>query len=140
MLPQADFNVCLCLKDRQTQTQTQTHTHSLSLSLSLPLPFPVVSNLYQFKWYFPTYPKAKYDTDSIYSCAHYTLHFSLVILVTSVLLFSHYVMTDSFETPWTVVHHAPLSMGFPRQEFWSGFPFPSSVDLPCSWYSRLCLN
>ena len=30
-----------------------------------------------------------------------------------------------FETPWTVACHTPLSMGFPRQEYWSGFPFPS---------------
>ena len=29
--------------------------------------------------------------------------------------------SDSSETPWTVVHQAPLSMGFPRQEYWSGF-------------------
>ena len=28
-------------------------------------------------------------------------------------------------TPWTVAHRAPLSMGFSRQEYWSGFPFPS---------------
>ena len=28
-------------------------------------------------------------------------------------------------TPWTVAHQAPLSMGFPRQEYWSGLPFPS---------------
>ena len=35
-----------------------------------------------------------------------------------------------FATPWTVAHHAPLSMGFPRPEYWSGFPFPSPVDLP----------
>ena len=33
-------------------------------------------------------------------------------------------------TPWTVAHQAPLSMGFPRQEHWSGFPFPSPGDLP----------
>ena len=26
--------------------------------------------------------------------------------------------------PWTVAHQAPLSMGFPRQEYWSGLPFP----------------
>ena len=28
-------------------------------------------------------------------------------------------------TPWTVTHQASLSMGFPRQEYWSGLPFPS---------------
>ena len=33
-------------------------------------------------------------------------------------------------TPWTVAHQAPLSMGFSRQEYWNGLPFPSSGDLP----------
>ena len=33
-------------------------------------------------------------------------------------------------TPWTVVHLAPLSMGFSRKEYWSGLPFPSPGDLP----------
>ena len=31
--------------------------------------------------------------------------------------------------PWTVASQAPLSMGFPRQEYWSGLPFPSPGDL-----------
>ena len=31
---------------------------------------------------------------------------------------------------WTVAHQAPLSMGFPRQYYWSGLPFPSPGDLP----------
>ena len=35
-----------------------------------------------------------------------------------------------FVTPWTVAYQAPLSMGFSRQEYWSGVPFPSSRDLP----------
>ena len=35
-----------------------------------------------------------------------------------------------FATPWTVTYHAPPSMGFPRQEYWSGLPFPSPGDLP----------
>ena len=35
-----------------------------------------------------------------------------------------------FATQWTVAHHALLSMGFSRQEYWSGFPFPSPEDLP----------
>ena len=34
------------------------------------------------------------------------------------------------ETPWTVAHQAPLSTGCPRQESWSGLPFPSPGDLP----------
>ena len=33
-------------------------------------------------------------------------------------------------SPWTVARQAPLSMGFSRQEYWSGLPFPSPGDLP----------
>ena len=33
-------------------------------------------------------------------------------------------------TPWTVAHQAPLSMAFPRQEYWNGVPSPSPGDLP----------
>ena len=40
--------------------------------------------------------------------------------------------TDFFETSWTVAHQVPLSMGFPRQEFWSGLPCLPSGDLPDS--------
>ena len=36
----------------------------------------------------------------------------------------------AFVTPWTVAHQASLSMGFSRQEYWSGLPFPSPGDLP----------
>ena len=39
-------------------------------------------------------------------------------------------MSDSFATPWTVAYQAPLSIGFPRQEKWSGLPFSSPGDLP----------
>ena len=35
-----------------------------------------------------------------------------------------------FATPWTVARQAPLSMGFSRQEYWGGLPFPSPGDLP----------
>ena len=43
------------------------------------------------------------------------------------LLFSHKVMSDFFVIPWTIAHQAPLSMRFPRQEYWSELPFK---DLP----------
>ena len=35
-----------------------------------------------------------------------------------------------FVTPWILARQIPLSMGFPRQEYWSGLPFPSPGDLP----------
>ena len=38
-------------------------------------------------------------------------------------------MSDSFVNLWTVAHQMPLSMEFPKQEYWSGLPFPSLGDL-----------
>ena len=42
-------------------------------------------------------------------------------------------MPASFATPWTVARQAPLAMGFPRQKYWSGWPFPSPGDLSFPW-------
>ena len=42
---------------------------------------------------------------------------------------SHFSRVRLFATLWTVAHQAPLSMGFPRQEYWSGLPFPPAGDL-----------
>ena len=39
-------------------------------------------------------------------------------------------MSDSFVMLWTVASQTPLSMGFPRKEYWSGLPFPPPGDLP----------
>ena len=49
------------------------------------------------------------------------LAFALLQLLSRVRLFA---------TPWTITYQAPVSMGFSRQECWSGFPFPSPGDLP----------
>ena len=45
-------------------------------------------------------------------------------------LFVHFNHVRLFATLWTVANKAPLSMGFPRQEYWSGLPFPPPGDLP----------
>ena len=47
--------------------------------------------------------------------------------MTSCCLLSHVRL---FATPWTVAHQSPLSMGFCRQEYGGGLPFPSPGDLP----------
>ena len=47
-----------------------------------------------------------------------------------VLVVYCYVGHDTSVTSWTVAHQAPLYMGFPRQEYWSGLPFPFPGDLP----------
>ena len=46
------------------------------------------------------------------------------------VLFSRLVVSNSFATPWAVACQAPLSMGFPRQEYRSGLPSSSPGDLP----------
>ena len=48
--------------------------------------------------------------------------------------FSH---VQLFGTPWNAIHQAPLSWGFPRQEYWSRLPFPPPGDLP---YTRIKLS
>ena len=47
-----------------------------------------------------------------------------------VLVVLSFTRVQLFMTPWTVAPQAPLSIGIPRQEYWSGLPFPSSGDLP----------
>ena len=53
--------------------------------------------------------------------------FSIKLLQDRVKLLSRVRL---FVTPWTVAYQAPPSMGFFRQEYWSGLPFPSPGDLP----------
>ena len=54
---------------------------------------------------------------------------STLAMLTCVIVLSHSVMSD-FLTPWTVARQAPPSMGFSRQEYWSGLPYPPLGDLP----------
>ena len=55
---------------------------------------------------------------------------------------AHYVasvMSDSLQ-PWTVAHQAPLSMGFSRQEYWSGLPYLPLGDLPMPRIEHMSLT
>ena len=45
------------------------------------------------------------------------------------LLLSRFSHVQLCVTPWTVAHQAPLSIGFSRQEYWSGLPFPSPMHV-----------
>ena len=55
-----------------------------------------------------------------------------LFLHTCVCVLSHFSHVQLFATLWTVAHQAPLSMGFSRQEYWSGLPFRLPGDLPKS--------
>ena len=89
----------------------------------LPLSLP-------FKHHFPTksfpscaqmqlYPKQEERRDS--GASKWKRRYCVARVLSHVRLFA---------TPGTVTPQAPLSMGFPRQEFWSGLPFPTPGDLP----------
>ena len=60
---------------------------------------------------------SKVNTTGFYNC----------LVLFCVCLLSH---VRIFATPWTVSCQAPLSIGFSRQEYWSGLPFPPPGDLP----------
>ena len=71
------------------------------------------------------------------SSAHFISHWCVCVCVcTYTQLLSHIWL---FGTPWTVAHQAPLSMRFPRQEYWSGLPYSPPGDLPDPGISLLCL-
>ena len=53
-------------------------------------------------------------------------------LLLLLLLLSRFSRVQLCMTPWTAAYQAPLSMGFSKQEYWSGLPFPSPGDLPDS--------
>ena len=49
------------------------------------------------------------------------------MLLLLLLLLSHFSRVGLLATPWTAAYQAPLSMGFSRQEYWSGLPLPSPI-------------
>ena len=64
----------------------------------------------------------------------FTSVFSLVYAVhVLLLLLSHFSRVQLCATPWTAAHQAPLSLGFSRQEHWSGLPFPSPIHESEKW-------
>ena len=60
-------------------------------------------------------------------CVCVCIHIYIYIVKVKLKLLSHVRL---FATPWTVAYQAPPSVGFSRQEYWSGLPFPSPGDLP----------
>ena len=63
---------------------------------------------------------------------------SVVLLASTFILVCMLSRVWFFATPWTI-HKAPLSMEFPRQEYWSGLPFASPGNLPNPGVETACL-
>ena len=66
-------------------------------------------------------------------------HACLVLHILHVCACALSVMFDS-AIPWTVAHQAPLSMGFSKQEYWSGLPFPPPGDVPNAGIESMSLE
>ena len=67
----------------------------------------------------------EYKKECMYKCSnHFSVQQKLINHCKST------ITNQLFVTPWTVAHQAPLSMGFFRQESWSGLAFPSPGDVP----------
>ena len=66
--------------------------------------------------------------------------FSCLNNILSVCMLSHLSLVQLFVTMWTIAHQAPLSLGFPWQEYWSGMPCPPPGDLPDPWIEPVSLK
>ena len=64
------------------------------------------------------------------SSHHLSVKWTLPVFLLRACVLSRFSRVQLFETPWTVTHQVPLSMGFSRQEYWSGLPCPPPGDLP----------
>ena len=82
-----------------------------------------------FRLVFSSSSSSRYHCSSRWSCSsgcHSNIHDCAACLL------SRFSCVRLFATPWTVAPQAPLSMGFPRKEHWSGLPGPLPGDLPNS--------
>ena len=93
-------------------------------------------------WWATVYSAAKSWTRPNRLWAHTHMPNTMSTPVGSWLVFDGYILIELplkakllsrvrlFVTPWTVAYQVPQSMGFSRQEYWNGLPFPSPGDLP----------
>ena len=82
-------------------------------------------------WGFQESDKTEQLTLSLSHAAHPQFHIYLLACVSVTSVMSNSFSCTTLSTPWTVAHQAPLSMGFPRQGYWSGLPLPSPLLKLC---------
>ena len=74
---------------------------------------------------------------NIHSIALCVFPLSSLYFLSAVCMLSHFSSVWLFDTLWSAGHQAPLSMGFSRQEYWSGLPCPPSGNVPNSGIEAL---
>ena len=104
------IHTCTCAR-----THTHTHTHTRFIPVLTRGKPKRSSNQRGVNIFWMTEPTNYLDFKHHPSVFPYTASF--------LFLFSRWVVSNSFATPWVVALQAPLSMGFPRQEYWSGLSF-----------------
>ena len=77
-------------------------------------------------WYISSFLKGS----KLYPFLFFNLELGFYLLDLLTLSSIPLTLSSAFLNPWTVAHQVPLSIGFSREESWSGLPFPSSGDLP----------
>ena len=78
---------------------------------------------------------------TVYKSNHYAVHLYLLQCYMSIMCVCAQLLScvQIHAAPWTAACQAPLSMEFPRQEYWSGLPFPPPGDLPDSGVEPMSL-
>ena len=84
--------------------------------------------LSDFMYFKPMFKISYFKFIFIYHIYHIVYH--MKHLTTCACVLSRFTHVRLFVTLWTVACQAPLSMGFCKQEYWSGLPFPPPGDLP----------
>ena len=100
--------------------------------LNVPLSNILINRLYRTVLVFYKYDK---KTQSSHISSHHYLssllpHYLPFIFPNIHIIHSYYSLVDSFAAAWIAAFQAPLSMEFPKQEYWNGLPFPFLGDLP----------
>ena len=120
-LPTTSDSSSLCLwPDKHKSSSQMTASPSVLIMSGVRLRYP-------FHW---TWPSQLCTVSSNWGWTKLWLVSSFKQQLTLNFMLSHSVVPDSLATPWTVAHQATLSMGFFRQEYWSGLPFSPPGDLP----------
>ena len=76
---------------------------------------------------------SRYWISTMHTVANINLTHSLLLLLLLLLLLSHFSRVQLCVTPSTAAHQAPLSLGFSRQEHWTGLPFHSPMHESEKW-------
>ena len=117
----SSFNCTTQLPESQFSDQGLNQSHSMESSESSPPGHQGTPQEFLNKNVFIVFGSLSVVFFCLFVCLHFAACFMLLLL----LLLSHFSHVRLCGTPQTAAHQAPLSLGFSRQEHWSGLPLPS---------------